>query len=55
MGIAVLSEAARRAREANCYKIVITTGSKRESTLAFYEKAGFKRYTRTVFEQRFLS
>jgi GNAT superfamily N-acetyltransferase len=51
-GKAILAEAVRRATQEKCYKIVLTTGSKRESTLAFYEKAGFKRNTRTVFEIR---
>ena len=53
MGRAILDDAVRRARDANCYKVVLTTGSKRESTLSFYEKAGFSRNTRTAFEQRF--
>jgi len=51
-GHAILTAAIDRAKTANCYKVVLTTGSKRESTLAFYEKAGFKRNTRTVFEIR---
>jgi GNAT superfamily N-acetyltransferase len=52
-GTAILGEAVRLARLENCYKVVLTTGSKRESTLAFYEKAGFTRNSRTAFEQRF--
>jgi len=52
-GMAILKDAVRRARERNCYKVVLTTGSKRESTLAFYEKAGFQRNSRTAFEVRF--
>jgi len=51
-GKAVLKEAISRAQVAGCYKIVLTTGSSRESTLAFYEKVGFRRNTRTVFEIR---
>ena len=53
LGTAILAEAVRRAREADCYKVVLTTGSKRESTLSFYEKAGFSRNSRTAFELRF--
>lgn len=51
-GLAVLKEAIASANAEDCYKIVLTTGSRRESTLAFYEKAGFLRNTRTVFEIR---
>ncbi|MBM3512129.1 MAG: GNAT family N-acetyltransferase [Alphaproteobacteria bacterium] len=49
----ILAAAMRHARAANCYKVVLSTGSKKESTLAFYEKAGFARGSRTAFEQRF--
>jgi GNAT superfamily N-acetyltransferase len=35
-----------------CYKVVLTTGSNRESTLRFYEGAGFERGTRTAFQMR---
>ncbi len=52
LGKAILAEAVRRAAESNCYKVVLTTGSKRESTLAFYEKAGFSRNSRSAFEIR---
>jgi GNAT superfamily N-acetyltransferase len=51
-GTAILREAIDRAWSMNCYKVVLTTGSKRESTLCFYEKVGFKRGTRTAFEMR---
>ena len=52
LGTAILADAIGRATAQNCYKVVLTTGSKRESTLGFYEKAGFKKNTRTVFEIR---
>jgi len=34
-----------------CYKIMLMTGSKKESTLNFYEKAGFNRKDKTAFIQ----
>jgi GNAT superfamily N-acetyltransferase len=35
----------------NCYKIMLLTGSKKESTLSFYEKAGYNRKDKTAFIQ----
>lgn len=52
LGSAVLRAAVAAAREAGCYKVVLTTGSKRESTLRFYEQTGFARGTRTAFQIR---
>jgi len=47
----------QRAREiaisAECYKIMLLTGSKKESTLSFYEKNGFDRHSKTAFQMRF--
>lgn len=37
---------------ANCYKVLLATGSQRESTLRFYEGAGFQRGGKTYFEIR---
>ena len=37
--------------KANCYKIMLLTGSKKESTLAFYEWAGYNRKDKTAFIQ----
>jgi GNAT superfamily N-acetyltransferase len=51
-GTAILREAINRAWARDCYKVVLTTGSKRETTLSFYERIGFKRGTRTAFELR---
>ncbi len=37
--------------KANCYKIMLLTGSKQESTLAFYEKSGYNQKDKTAFIQ----
>ena len=39
------------AQKANCYKIILLTGSKRESTLRFYRKAGYNSLDKTAFVQ----
>lgn len=36
----------------NCYKMMLLTGSKRPSTLHFYEKAGYDSTTKTAFYQK---
>lgn len=53
-GTAILAAAVERAKQADCYKIVLTTGSRRESTLRFYEGAGFSPASKTAFEMRFI-
>lgn len=35
----------------NCYKLMLLTGSKSESTLNFYEQAGYNRKDKTAFIQ----
>lgn len=35
----------------NCYKIMLLTGSKQESTLHFYEQAGYNQHDKTAFIQ----
>ena len=35
----------------NCYKMMLLTGSKKESTLQFYEQAGYNRNDKTAFVQ----
>jgi len=52
LGQAVLSAALKAAWNADCYKVMLATGSRREETLRFYEKAGFKRGGKTFFEAR---
>ena len=36
----------------NCYKMMLLTGSKKPSTLRFYEKAGYDCTTKTAFYQK---
>ena len=52
LGRAVLHAALDKAWQANCYKVLLATGSQRESTLRFYEAAGFKQGGKTYFEIR---
>jgi len=46
---ALMRRAAEIAKESNCYKIMLMTGSKRESTLGFYRKCGFNSEDKTGF------
>ena len=46
---ALLRAACDLARQENCYKIMLMTGSKEQSTLRFYERAGFNRQDKTAF------
>lgn len=52
LGSAIVKAAIDAAWAANCYKISLTTGSRRESTLRFYEKLGFQKNGRTLFDMR---
>ena len=52
LGRRVLAHALDIGWQANCYKVLLATGSKRESTLRFYEGAGFDRGGKTYFEVR---
>lgn len=47
----LLEYAKEIARKENCYKIMLMTGSKKESTLHFYENAGYNRNDKTAFIQ----
>lgn len=48
---AVLNFARGIAVRENCYKIMLMTGSKLDSTLQFYERAGYNRHGKTAFIQ----
>ena len=48
-GSKVLEFAENLAREKNCYKIMLLTGSKEQSVFNFYQKAGFNRKDKTAF------
>jgi|SRR3954447_947386 GNAT superfamily N-acetyltransferase len=52
LGRRVLAGALDIAARADCYKVHLATGSKRETTLRFYEGAGFQRGAKTYFEVR---
>jgi GNAT superfamily N-acetyltransferase len=52
LGRQVLAHAIDLAWQADCYKVLLATGSQRESTLRFYEEAGFVRGGKTYFEIR---
>ncbi len=46
-----LDYARNLARREDCYKMMLMTGSKKESTLRFYENAGYEKETKTAFYQ----
>ena len=48
-GTAILQKAVETAKRNNCYKVMLLTGRKEESTLRFYERAGFERGVKTGF------
>lgn len=48
---ACLDFAKKIAMRENCYKLMLMTGSKQESTLRFYERAGYNRTDKTAFIQ----
>ncbi|MDR2861119.1 MAG: GNAT family N-acetyltransferase [Syntrophobacterales bacterium] len=49
---ALMQKATETAREHNCYKIMLMTGSKKESTLNFYRNNGFDMNEKTAFIKR---
>ena len=46
-----LNYAKEIARKENCYKMMLLTGSKKESTIKFYENAGYNSSDKTAFLQ----
>ena len=46
-----LNYAKEIAMDNNCYKMMLLTGSKKETTLNFYRKAGYNREDKTAFIQ----
>jgi GNAT superfamily N-acetyltransferase len=48
---AILNYAKELAIKENCYKMMLMTGSKKESTFGFYEKAGYNQNDKTAFIQ----
>ncbi|MEO3474486.1 GNAT family N-acetyltransferase [Roseomonas sp. CAU 1739] len=52
LGQAVLAAALQAAWAADCYKVMLATGSRQEATLRFYESAGFERGGKTFFQAR---
>lgn len=48
---AILNYAKTIAQSENCYKIMLMTGSKKESTLNFYKRAGYNDKDKTAFIQ----
>lgn len=51
LATACLDFARSIARQENCYKIMLLTGSRQESTLKFYEQAGYNKQDKTAFIQ----
>ena len=51
LATACLDYARELARKHQCYKLMLLTGSKRESTLRFYENAGYNSKDKTAFIQ----
>ncbi len=51
LATACLNYAKELALKENCYKLMLLTGSKKESTLKFYERAGYNRNDKTAFIQ----
>ncbi len=49
LATACLNYAKEIALRENCYKLMLMTGSKKESTLHFYEQAGYNRKDKTAF------
>ena len=48
---AVLDAARNLARQSHCYKISLTTGTRQDSTMNFYRRAGYNSADKTAFVQ----
>ena len=48
----LLRHALAHAWQARCYKVMLMTGRKDESTLRFYEQSGFERHGKQAFVAR---
>jgi len=48
---AVLDAARDLARQNHCYKITLTTGTQKDSTMTFYRRAGYNSADKTAFVQ----
>ncbi len=51
LSTACLNYAKQLAEKENCYKMMLLTGSREESTLRFYERAGYNSKDKTAFIQ----
>ena len=51
LATACLDYSAEIAKQEGCYKIMLMTGSKKESTLNFYKRAGYNKDDKTAFIQ----
>ena len=49
----LMSYASKIAERHGCYKIMLMTGSKKDSTLRFYENCGYDKEEKTAFIKRF--
>ncbi|HWQ70723.1 MAG TPA: GNAT family N-acetyltransferase, partial [Desulfitobacteriaceae bacterium] len=47
----ILNYAKRIAVNNRCYKIMLMTGSKKQTTLEFYERSGYNKNDKTAFVQ----
>lgn len=50
----LMNRASEIAKSLNCYKIMLLTSSKKDSTLSFYENCGFDRNEKTGFIKRLM-
>ncbi len=51
LATACLDYASELAQRKNCYKMMLLTGARQESTLRFYEQAGYNKNDKTAFIQ----